>query len=174
VSASPLHIVGSESSPVARELPQRDYVLVKLAVRDLINACGGARRASEHTRVRQPQLDRYASLDKPDELMPADVVADLEAYCGQPIVSRALAELMGFVLEPVPRAIRTGMTLGRISGQAMKETADVFARLGDMLSDGVLTKVEGRSLQSEINEAVEKLLTLKHQVREDAEREGAQ
>lgn len=162
--ASSLHLAGSES-PRARELPGRDYSLLKLSSRDQLKATGNARRAAEHTRVRQPQLDAYANPDRGDEFMPIDVVADLEAASGAPHITRTLAELAGYVLTPLPAAVRAGLPLPRVTGQALKETADVFSRLGQLQEDGVITGAESRTLDREIDEAVEKLLTLKLQVR---------
>lgn len=63
----------------------------KLA-RDLIEACGGLAEAANNSRVGVSTLSTYQN---PNEhaTMPADVMADLEAYCGEPIYSREIASI---------------------------------------------------------------------------------
>lgn len=59
--------------------------------RRLIDACGGLDEATAACRVGKSTLSTYQN---PAEtaFMPADVMADLESYCGEPIYSRALFE----------------------------------------------------------------------------------
>lgn len=59
--------------------------------RQLIEACGGLVEASGACRVGKTQLGEYQNPDGGD-YMPADVLYDLEAYCGRPFYSRALFE----------------------------------------------------------------------------------
>ena len=58
--------------------------------RSLIAACGGLEEASRACRVSRSVLSTYQQ-PTASATMPADVVCDLEAYCGAPIYSRALA-----------------------------------------------------------------------------------
>lgn len=57
----------------------------------LIEACDGLVAAADVCRVGKSQLGEYQHPDG-DDYMPADVIADLEAFCGRPIYSRALYE----------------------------------------------------------------------------------
>lgn len=57
--------------------------------RALIKHCGGLEEAESNCRVSMASLSRYQGPDHTDA-MPADVMADLEAYCGKPIYSQAL------------------------------------------------------------------------------------
>lgn len=59
--------------------------------RELIKACGGLVAAAGACRLSRSQL---SSITDPatTSFMPADVMADLEAYCGEPLYSRALVE----------------------------------------------------------------------------------
>lgn len=59
--------------------------------RMLIDACGGGLAAAAVCRVGNSQLSDYCQ-PHGEGFMPADVIADLEAYCGQPLYSRAIAE----------------------------------------------------------------------------------
>ena len=58
--------------------------------RRLIEACGGLEEASEHCRVNRSVLSGYQNPTKTAS-MPADVICELEEYCGEGIYSRRLA-----------------------------------------------------------------------------------
>jgi hypothetical protein len=62
-----------------------------LLARQLISACGGLVEAAEHCRLKKSRLSDFQDPIGAD-FMTADVIADLEAYCGEPIYSRALME----------------------------------------------------------------------------------
>jgi len=149
----------------ARQLPQRDYNRLKTAFRDLVKAIGTQQKCAERTRVDQTTISNYGSTDtRNDETFaPIDVIADLEADVG-PVVTRELAALAHHALVPLPEVLRSRNPIGRITGEAMKETADVFIRMGKALDDGTITAIEGKHLDREIDEAVTKLLALRARV----------
>lgn len=62
-----------------------------LLARQLIAACDGLAKAAQNCRVGTSSLSRFCKSGS-GHFMPADVMADLEQYCGEPIYSRALAE----------------------------------------------------------------------------------
>lgn len=59
--------------------------------RRLIEACGGLEEAATACRVKKSQLSAYQNPHEPST-MPADVMHDLEAYCGENLYSREIAE----------------------------------------------------------------------------------
>lgn len=59
--------------------------------RQLIERCGDLDEAARECRVGRSNLSDYQNPHKP-LTMPADVIFALEAYCGEPIYSRALFE----------------------------------------------------------------------------------
>lgn len=58
---------------------------------DLIAACGGLEEAAAACRVGKSTLSDYQNACL-TAFMPADVICDLEAYCGEAIYSRAMVE----------------------------------------------------------------------------------
>lgn len=59
----------------------------------MISACGGPSAASGVCRLAKSRLSEIQDPNTvSDAYLPADVIADLEAYCGRPIYSTALAE----------------------------------------------------------------------------------
>lgn len=64
----------------------------------LIAACGGLDESAAACHRSRSRLGDYQNPNAPDSVMPADVITALEAYCGTPHYSRAMAEARpGFV-----------------------------------------------------------------------------
>ncbi|MBB4268124.1 hypothetical protein [Roseospira visakhapatnamensis] len=76
------------------------YAGIKSAFRRLLAECGDLREAAAVTRVGKTMLAEYGSRNHPDTYPPADVIADLEAHVGEPIVSRQLVRLAADRPEP--------------------------------------------------------------------------
>lgn len=146
----------------ARYLPKNDYLGLKATFRRLVVLVGGGNEAAAQTRVGQQALDRYGSIsaEHEDRFAPADVIADLEAACGEPIVTRKLAELSGHVLVPLPVVQGSTARLDQVTGKALMEVGQVFTRLGEARADGVICDNEAAALKREIGEAVTMLLKL--------------
>lgn len=80
---------------------------------DLIEACGGLAEAASACRVSKSVLSTYQNPNEAST-MPADVMADLEAYCGEPIYSREIMALRPWAAQP--------------SGCVVDETHDVVIK----------------------------------------------
>jgi hypothetical protein len=130
----------------ARSLPLRSYTGLKAATRQLVRLAGGVESAASITRVGFPAVARYGNLAEPDCYMPIDIVADLEADTGEPLVTRALAEATGHVLVPGPAVPAEGDFVGHVARIA-REAGEVMARLGHALADGRITAAECRELK---------------------------
>lgn len=158
----------------ARQLPQVDYQAVKAATRQLVQMAGGASAAALVTRVAHQDISRYGSPleDHQERFMPLDVVADIESECGEPVVTRALADLAGHILVPRPNIARSGSALGIITAKALKETSEVFVAIAESLGDGKLCAADVARIDTDIDEAIVKLMALRLQVQ--AEAEGAE
>jgi hypothetical protein len=135
---------------------------------ELVERNGGQTEvvALKLTRGSQTDLSRWSSTnDDHVDLTPRyagiDVVLDLETACGEPLVSQYLAARTDHVLVKLPEGARDVTDLGRVTGRAMKEVGEVFADLGQMLDDGVLSSVEDQKLETDIDEAIVMLVTMK-------------
>lgn len=147
--------------------------LLKAATRRLVEACGGQESAvliPGMTIERHQTFSEAGSLKHPDRFLRVDVAALMEADCGLPLVTQEMAKATGHVLVKLPAIARSNSPLGRITGQAMKEVAEVFSSLGTALDDETLEADEAGRVMTEIDEAIEKLLALKLQVEADAGR----
>jgi hypothetical protein len=139
-----------------RQLPAVDYASLKTATRALIKVIGTETDAAGVTRVAQPQLSKYVSTspDNAEFFVPIDIIADLEAECGQPVVTRKLAELSGHELVPLPEILRDGNGLDQVSGAAVKAAGEFLAVLGSALADGKLGETEMAAVSSEGREVI--------------------
>ena len=148
---------------------------LKAATRRLVKACGGQESCALIAgigTVRHQHFSEVGAPDRPTEFLRLDRVMLMEADCGQPIITDVLARATNHRLVPLPLIASTRTPLGRVTAQAMKETADVFVRLGGFLDDGVLNATEGAQLDREIDEAILKLLALKAEAGALVERGG--
>lgn len=94
----------------ARQMPESDYQRLKALFRRLVKMAGGLQEAAQVTRVEKSQLSDYCNPEKA-AFAPADVILDLEAEVGQPVVSREIVRLVG-----VTEAPREQPTAGSLHG----------------------------------------------------------
>jgi len=163
----------SDDESTARYLPLRDYLTLKAAVRRLVRICGGPHAAAAITRSDTSRLSRFGA---PSEAMqaPVDVIADLEAEAGAPLVTRALADLSGYLLVPVPAAAAGEIGPGEL-GALAKEAGEAISRLGEALAgDGRVSAAEIRrlNLRSEIRDALEILARIDESLKVKEAEEG--
>lgn len=126
------------------------YAALKNAFR---RACqqsgGGLRELAGMTRLSAAQLSRFGDLGS-DQWAPLDVVVDLDSLAGEPIITRALAELLGYDLVPAAgEAFPLASPTHHLAGLA-RESGDVLARLADALADGRLTKAEAARIEQDL------------------------
>lgn len=114
-----------------------DYAALKLASKHLVKACGGVESAALITRVGHSELARY--YDPAEKLfMPVDIAADLETDCGNPLLSRALANLSGYELVAPPPQASEAEKLHHWSvllANLGQETAAALAQIAAALSE---------------------------------------
>jgi hypothetical protein len=126
-----------------RQLPGRDYLRLKTATKELTEAAGGATRAASVARpgIEAGRLSRYGN---PHEALfaPLDVIADLEAECGEPVVTRALAELAGYQLVPRTGKTPSGEHLAKVFGTVAGEMGEMLRQTGAAVADGRITAAE--------------------------------
>lgn len=149
---------------VGRPTSDHDRLGLKAAFRRALKLAGGQESAAAITRGAHQSLNRYGNPSVPEQQAPIDVVADLERDIGDPIVTRALADLAGFVLFPKPPAGASPEWAAQI-GKLAKEVGEVMTRLGEAVaSGGTVTADEIRALRlrPEIAEAIAVLAGIDH------------
>ena len=127
----------------ARRFGATTYLRLKTKVRALIRECGGQEAAATLSRIASHQaFGRYGRPREP-EGMPVDVVVDLEAEVGEPIVTRELADLAGYVLVPLPPAeadpewVRDLSAMMTAAGETMRGIGEALADDGAVSPDEI-------------------------------------
>jgi hypothetical protein len=123
-------------------MPSAWFYRIKAAQRDLIKRCGGIERAGEIAHMSKTQMGRFNS-DSGADLMSLPVVLMLEADCGCPLVTEAMAELQG----RRDRRADGGESAGNADVQMRH--ADVIVRMGEMVSAAAMAFADGRLTPAE-------------------------
>lgn len=129
-----------------------------LLTRQLVAKCGGLEESARHCRLSRSSLARCGDPDDPSHL-PADVVNELELYCGEPTYSQAMADdrpsrevaedLAAEACETVEEAallerlVRLSSAKGELTPRQRKEIAKGALQLQELLARIVATAVGG-------------------------------
>jgi hypothetical protein len=136
---------------------------IKALTKRLVEACGGQESCALIPGIRVTRHQAYSEFandDYPDKRLPLDVLAMMTIDSGSKVFAEWLAGLTGHAVVRLP-VVAPGASINRVTGQAMRETAEVFEHLGKSLEDGVLDRLEGKDVNTQIDESIEKLLELK-------------
>jgi len=135
---------------------------LKTVFRMLLKLAGGQEAAENFTRGKHQTLNRYGNQNEPDCHAPIDVIADLERVVGEPIVTKQLADMGGYLLVKKVEKAGTSDMLAHLSSVA-KESGDVLTVLSGVVSGGAdceesLRKIikearEGREAYAAVEEA---------------------
>lgn len=141
-----------------RQLPANDYLAIKAATRDLVAMAGGPKRCEGITRGTASRFCEYGA-PAIEACIGADQIADLEAECGQPVVTRVLAGLSGYDLVPRHAAAQPA-TLHRMLAELISSGGNVDSFLADALADGKVTVPEAKKISDEARALIDKLQSL--------------
>ncbi|MBS7699189.1 MULTISPECIES: phage regulatory CII family protein [unclassified Chelatococcus] len=152
----------------ARYLPASDYLQLKSVSHLLLKKAGGGRlAAAEITRGSESRFSEAASTSFPERFLAVDQVADLEAHCGAPLVTRTLAGLTGHDLVSRADPQKPEAALHHHLIAIVAETGDVTRCLGTLMNEGRLNSPTARmDLLREIDEAHTALAALSALVRQ--------
>lgn len=117
-----------------------DVLLLKRASRVLIKACGNLHEAGAIAQRSHEQMRRYGDPACPDTL-PIHLAMRLEAECGQPYVTRAMAELSGHSLRPM-KGREPGEALPIAFAESLMAGAEFQSVVARAKADGVITPNE--------------------------------
>lgn len=128
------------------------FFRLKAAMADLIERCGGQRRAGETVGLSQQLMSRVCIRDDAT-MLSLDAKLRLELECGEPIVSRVEAELLGCRLEPVePGLTSTGETPFGAHAQVMAEVADLCRSFAHSVADGKYSRTDAVTVDRDLTE----------------------
>ena len=139
---------GGDDAPAGRGplLPVEWLWRVKAATRDLKDRCGGLRRSAALCGFGKSSVERWCSSDHTD-VIPLPAALLLEAECGAPMVTMAMAELHGRTLGPKGSDNGPGFRAAHIA--VAKESAELAHTIAVAEDDGVITPNEMRAIEKE-------------------------
>jgi hypothetical protein len=114
---------------------------VKGATRDLVVRCGGVVRAGEIAATSKSEVSRWQSTGA-DDIISVPAALALEAECGAPIVTAAMADLHGRRLSDDPIVGEAASCLVRDHAAVMRHAGELTASFAEAISDGTVTAVE--------------------------------
>ena len=132
---------------------------LKAATETAVKMSGGL-AFEPHTRVRKAVLSKYGGVSEPDHFIPLDVILELDRHNGAPLITSALAAMLGFRL--TPEAQSDEEEIGLADAQAIaKETGDVVNLLLSILtSKPRMDAADWRDVLREVTEAKAALFKL--------------
>lgn len=134
-----------------RDIPQHHRSL-KALTRVLISKCGGLDASAACVRVGRSQLANYHDMHS-DQFAPLDVVVELEAVAGEPVMTAELARRAGCLLLPVPDAAR-GL-LAQDMAQLGREIGETFAAYAAAIGDdGEVDLAEAEKISRELADVI--------------------
>lgn len=129
---------------------------LKAAARQLIKLNGGIEACVPILSISKTEIGRWNVATSAD-LPPVEAVIRLEAECGEPIFTRAMAELHGCTLTNPRDTPADGRCLMRDNAEFQQRNAEFMSGLASAMADRVVTPAEAmRSLRD--LEAVERTL----------------
>ncbi|WP_414901134.1 phage regulatory CII family protein [Rhizobium cremeum] len=138
-----------------RPSTEHDRARLKASTRAAIIAAGKAKQLAACSRVNEPQISRYVGGDYPD-FMPLDVILDCELLAGQPVMTAALADMLGYRLVPIAGGDETSLTLDHVL-DAVNAVGELLRAFRDGHSDGHLDEAERREITNCFNESMKSL-----------------
>ncbi len=136
-----------------RQLPLRDYHGLKRATGVLVGEAGTLRQlAADIGRKRWQVFSDWCDASQMNRFVPLDVIADLEALHGKPVITRALAELSNCIVVPMPDA-RSSL-LGLCLGELARSTGLLISNMAEALADQTIDAQERTQLLSDIDKAM--------------------
>lgn len=119
---------------------------IKAAQKDLVQRCGGGDRAGSIANYSGSQMGRFADTRTAPDLMPLHVVLILEAECGVPYVTSAMAEINGHRLAGPEGGETKCADLEReifhCNTEVMRQVGALSVSVAEALADGRLTPAE--------------------------------
>lgn len=132
---------------------------LKAFFRDLVTACGGPKRAAEIVRAQPSHISEAMAIHNADRWPRLDHIALLESDCGQPIVTAALADRMGYALQAVSAEGTHTSPLMHLS-RIVSEVRDVECTVLTAMNDGQLSAADRRDVRRQAQEAIAALNAL--------------
>ncbi len=141
-----------------------NHLKLKAATRDAVGMAGGPQRAAHISRGTASRLCEYGSPACDDRFIPVDVAMALEADIGAPVISRAMADALGYDLVPRNPAADAATIKHQVS-ESMRGWGNLLADLNAALEDGRIDHLEAVGIEKAISAELNRLHSMLASVR---------
>ena len=140
---------------------------LKAAFRRLVHLSGGQQAVTQIPGIRITAHQSIGRYGRPQERehAPIDVIVALEAEVGEPVMTREIADMAGFLLVQKDCAKGRRVTVGDLS-KVIKQASGVSTGLADALSDGYVSRKEAAELRPCVRALMEVLAGLDASLKE--------
>lgn len=126
---------------MSRAISDAWFYRIKAATRDVIVRVGGVVRAGEITLASKTEASRWQSAND-EAIIPLAAVLALEAECGLPLITEAMADLQGRRLADEVAEADSKACIARDNAEVMRRAAEVMAAMAAALADGAVSPAE--------------------------------
>lgn len=137
---------------IVRTSNEKQRAALKMALRVVVDMCGGGTAASTATRVNATMITQYAALHEKDRHAGIDVALDLDLAAGEPVIARELASLQGYDLVRTRFPNAHGELCLEDLSRLIREASDAQTVLVSALEDRVISQNEKLKIKSSIND----------------------
>jgi hypothetical protein len=149
----------------------RDVGTLNAAQAELITACGGPLEAAKKCGVGKSVLQAASDPDQNKRFLSTKTVMELEAACGQPIVTRFLAGERACIVEPVKCHSRRPLAM--VMGSITSETGELLSAAAKDVAAGSLTVANASLIIDETDDLLCAVVELRVACRDKLESEAA-
>lgn len=125
-----------------------EFYRLKSGFRDLFERCGGLARSGRLVGRTAAMLGKVNDRDE-GAFLAIDATLLLERDCGEPVVTRVMAEILGFQLEGGGSAAAPRNPYGAVA-EISREYAELVEQFALRTVDGVFSKADGAALDREL------------------------
>lgn len=131
-----------------------EFFRLKAAMKDLVQRCGGQKRAAEIVGLAQSMISYICTRENRAMFSPAAMLL-LERECGDPVVTRACAELQGFHLvgDGGASAQLPANPYAAVSSLST-EYADLMGAFALRTADGDFSRADGAALDRDLADLI--------------------
>ncbi len=131
------------------------FFRIKAALADLIDRCGGQRRAGELIGVSQQMMSKVSDREN-GAMLSIEAKLLLEMECGAPVVTQIEAELLGYHLTAVgPRPKPEGNVHSALSG-IVDEVGELLGNFAQRVKDGDFSRNDGVSIDADLADVIQR------------------
>lgn len=131
--------------------------MLKVAFEELVDLVGGQISAEANSRASRSSIQRWGSTtaEHEERFPPLDVIRDLEAVAGDPVVTKMMANMAGLTVVALPSVARPADLFAALSDLS-REASELTAAICAGFNDGKFCDLDAAKARSECDDVIER------------------